>query len=87
MQQFILKEKFEDLKVRGLKIVDFDQASNMQFVEGEFLCASEKSLESFLRFMKYLSEKGKKIIFTRLHLTGDKHLKPCDDIPVSHEGI
>ena len=87
MNQFIIKEKFVDLKVRGLKIADIDQTSKVQFVEGEFLAASETGLLSFNRFIKYLASKGKMIIFTRLHLSGDKHLKPCEDIECGMAGV
>ncbi len=47
MNKFIQQEKFNDLKVRGLKIIDLDQTSKMQFVEGEFLCSTEGGLQSF----------------------------------------
>ncbi len=84
MSKFIAKENYQDLKVRGLKIADSDAQSNLQFVEGEFLCASEQGILSFAKFLQHLQ--NKKVIFIRLHLSGDKHLKPCDDINVSHEG-
>ena len=86
MKNFIIKEKFVDLKVRGLKIVDLDQASKTQFVEGEFLAATEMGLISFNRFIKFLASKGKMIVFTRLHVSGDKHAKPCEDIECGFPG-
>ncbi len=87
MKKFIIDEKFVDLKVRGLKIVDLDQTSKTQFVEGEFLVATEQGLLSFNRFIKYLASKGKMIVFTRLHVSGDKHAKISEDIECGMSGI
>ena len=36
--------------------------------------------------MKYLASKGKMIVFTRLHIGGDRMLKPTGDIEVGSEG-
>ncbi len=82
----MIKEKFTDLKVRGLKINTIDKVSKMQFVDAEFLAATEAGLVSFNRFMKYLATKGQMIVFTRLHIAGDKLLKPTGDIEVGSEG-
>ena len=67
-------------------MLDLDTTSNTQFVEAEFLCASEKGLVFFGMFLQRLASKGKKIVFTRLHLSGDKHLKHSEDIHLGPEG-
>ena len=56
-------------------------------MQGEFLAASEIGLVSFNRFIKYLAQKGKMVNFTTLHLSGDKHLKPYEDIDIGLPGI
>ena len=86
MNAFIIKEKYTDLRLRGIKINDLDSQSKTHFVEAEFLCATEEALKSFGKFVSHLHDKGHKLVFTRLHLTGDKHLKPCEDINVGFEG-
>ena len=86
MSKFISEQKYVDLRLRGLKLADVDTSSQTNFVEVEFLCATEHALESFGRFLTHLQMKGHKVVFTKLHLCGDKHLKPCEDIPVGAVG-
>ena len=86
MNAFIIKEKYQDLRLRGIKIIDSDTVSKTQFVEAEFLCSTEQALLSFGKFVSHLHDKDHKLVFTRLHLSGDKHLKPCEVINVGYEG-
>ena len=74
------------MRLRGLKLVDLDETSKIQFVEAEFLCASQQALLCFGKFLHYLHGKSQKVAFTRVHLCGDKHLKPCEDIVINLEG-
>ena len=55
-------------------------------MEAEFLILSQEGLLSFGKFLHIIQGHAHKIAFTRVHLCGDKLLKPCEDIPVGYEG-
>ena len=82
-----MSEKFIDLRVRGIKINDTDKVSKLQFVDAEFLVMSQTGLLSFNKFIKYLASMGQMIVFSRLHIGGDKIQKPTGDIDIGSEGV
>ena len=68
-----MKEKYEDLGVFSIKIIDTDPVAKLQFVEAQFLILTEKGLLSFNRFIKNIVSMGPMIVFSKLHIMGDKH--------------
>ena len=52
-----------------------------------FLIMSETGLLSFNKFIKYLASMGQMIVFSRLHIGGDKIQKPTGDIDIGSEGV
>ena len=70
-----------------MKVKDLDAISKIQFVDAEFLVESQDGMLSFNKFIKHLASKGNMIVFTRLHLGGNKMLKPTGDIDIGYEGI
>ena len=76
------------MSVRGLKVNEIDHISQMQFVDAEFLVETEEGMLSFNSFIRHLASKGgKMIVFTRIHLSGNKMVKPTGDIDVGYPGI
>ena len=67
-------------------MVELDQTTRTQFVEAEFLIVAQDGLLSFGQFLHSIQGHAQKIAFTRVHLCGDKLLRPCDDIMVNYDG-
>ena len=83
----MLKEKFTDLRIHTIKINDTDQVAKLQFVDAQFLIFSETGLTSFNRFIKNMASMKQMIVFSKLHIMGDKLLKPTSDIEIASEGV
>ncbi|CDW76256.1 UNKNOWN [Stylonychia lemnae] len=74
IQKFIVQENYAELRVRGLKLVLKDDSSQAQYVEAEFLCESEQGLLNLCKFLEFVNN-SHKILFVKIHISGDKHVK------------
>ena len=59
------------VRLRGLKVTMYDDASNIYFCEAEFLCANESSLIHLCSIFRTLT---KQAVFIKLKIVGDFHL-------------
>ena len=67
-------DKVTEMRIRGLKVSDFDETTKLLFAEAEFLCSSEQGLLNLCGFLQKIIPKWN-LSFTKLHIAGDKHEK------------
>ena len=70
VKKLVNSSKFDDIRIRGLKIDYKSQDQKEEFCKIEVLCRNEQGIVDFIKTVKQL--KGK-ITFTYIRLMGDNH--------------